>query len=67
MVDCIQIGPGVLMAALVLSPEWGLQYRQQDTSAQRTRSPQAASHAAEGSNQQQCDVGERSSEQMTLL
>ena len=67
MGDCIQIGPGVLIAALVLSPEWRREYRQQDISAQRTRSAQAASRAVEGSNQKQSDVGERSSEQMTLL
>ncbi len=67
MVECIKIGPDALFAAVVLSPEWGSQYRQADRPACRERSANVARRdrgADVAAPRATCEGG---TEQMALL
>ncbi len=67
MIDCIKIGPDALFAAVVLSPEWGSQYRQADGPGRRERSATVAprDHGADvAATRATCEGG---TEQMALL
>jgi hypothetical protein len=66
---CIQIGPGVLFAAIVLSPEWAWTYQQADALAPRDQGMRAASGVAAGdvARQPRRDTAGQSGEQMALL
>ncbi|MDO5947141.1 hypothetical protein [Burkholderia cepacia] len=63
----IQIAPGVLFAAEVLSPEWGREHRQYPPGAQPSSVTQSARRATSAVAEVKCDAQEANSGQMELL
>ncbi len=63
----VQIAPGVLFSADVLSPEWGREFRGDAVAGQAVRDAQPARRSGRACEEGECGTRESNGDQMSLL